>query len=99
MGRLHRLAPSATVPVSLHPGGRATSVPEQVENSRSSAAASTARQLMFSRQVANQVKPYRPVSLRLDTHDHDLRYLELIMCQLSRSNVSTPSARCRPIGR
>jgi hypothetical protein len=46
---------------------------------------------MLSQRVANQANLYRPVPLRLPTYDHDLRYLELIMCQRSGSNVSTPS--------
>jgi hypothetical protein len=60
---------------------------------RTTPALSPARHRTFSQQVANQAHLHRPVSIRLPAYDDDLRYLELIMCQLSGSNVSTPSDR------
>src|SRR5580693_6256521 len=39
---------------------------------------------------------HRLVSIRMRTYDYGLRYLKLIMCQLSGS---IPSARCLPTGR
>ena len=56
--------------------------------------------------LATGGEPGQPISTStatfyyvLSAYDDDLRYLELIMCQLSRSNVSTPSPRCRPTDR
>ena len=42
------------------------------------------------------VEAYQPVSIRMTSYDYGLRYLKLIMCQLSGSTLS---ARCRPTGR
>ncbi len=49
-----------------------------------------------SHRVAILDNPYRPVSIRMTTHDDSLRYLKLIMCKLSGS---TPSARYLRTGR
>ena len=46
--------------------------------------------------AAGEVEAYQPVSIRMTSHDYGLRYLKLIMCQLSGSTLS---ARCRPTGR
>ena len=46
--------------------------------------------------AAGAVEAYQPVSIRMTSHDYGLRYLKLIMCQLSGSTLS---ARCRPTGR
>ena len=46
--------------------------------------------------AAGAVQAYQPVSIRMTSHDYGLRYLKLIMCQLSGSTLS---ARCRPTGR
>ena len=46
--------------------------------------------------LSEQREAYRPVSIRMTSHDYGPRYLKLIMCQLSGSTLS---ARCRPTGR
>jgi hypothetical protein len=46
--------------------------------------------------AAGTVQAYQPVSIRMTSYDYGLRYLKLIMCQLSGSTLS---ARCRPTGR